>query len=213
MRLYKAVTGRSGQMVVVNQHELVFEVLKLAGLTKLWTIVDSREKAFSTLGIKRRAVAAAGGSAPQGGTAILLAGVIGTVGAVIGLALQFSSQPLVSRKVALLIEVAFAALGMIVGTMILVNQTGGRRNVGIIFLAICLLVVLGGIVAGPEQPGGQPKPAPNATSATASTPTTNVAASATPVTNVSASAPATAKTSAAVSAPTPGSNSRKRKDK
>jgi anti-anti-sigma factor len=231
VRLYKAVTGRSGQMVVVNQHELVFEVLKLAGLTKLWTIVDSREKAFSTLGIKRRAVAATGGSAPQGGTAMLLAGVIGTVGAVIGLALQFSSQPLVSRKVALLIEVAFAALGMIVGTMILVNQTGGRRNVGIVFLAICLLVVLGGIVAGPEQPGGQnTKPAPNATSTTkpdtvstlattttpiAAKPTVSAAptAAAVPVTNVSTSAPATATTPAAVSTQPAGSNSKKRKDK
>ncbi len=64
VRLYKTVNGRNGQMVVVNQHELVFEVLKLAGLTKLWTIVDSREKAFAALGVKRRA-ASAEGSVPQ----------------------------------------------------------------------------------------------------------------------------------------------------
>lgn len=156
VRLYKSVTGRGGQMVVVNQHELVFEVLKLAGLTKLWTIVDSREKAFASLGVKHRAVSGGGAAVPVGGNGILLAGVIGTVGAVLGLALQFSSQPLVPAKIALLIEVLFAALGMVVGTMILVNQSGTRRNVGIAFLAICLLAVLGGIVLGPERPTPRP---------------------------------------------------------
>lgn len=167
VRLYKTVNGRSGQMVVVNQHELVFEVLKLAGLTKLWTIVESRDKAFGVLGVKRRALSAEG-PATNGGTGILLAGIIGTVGAVIGLALQFSSQALVSHKVALLIEVAFAALGMVVGTMILVNQTGARRNLGIVLLAICLIIVLGGIVAGPQQAMAPlPAPAPDGTSSTA----------------------------------------------
>lgn len=163
VRLYKTVNSRNGQMVVVNQHELVQEVLKLAGLTKLWTIVDSRDKAFAELGIKRRAPRAAG-AASNGGNAVLIAGIIGAVGAIIGLALQFSHQGLVSRKIALLIEVAFAALGMVVGTMILVNQTGARRNIGIVLLAVCLLVVLGGIVAGPES---APAPAANGNSSTA----------------------------------------------
>ena len=153
VRLYKAVNGRSGQMVVVNQHELVFEVLKLAGLTKLWTIVENRDKAFAALGVKRRSVSASASSGGGGGNGLLVVGIIGTIGAIIGLALQFSPQPLVSHKIALLIDVGFAALGMIMGTMLLVNQTGGRRNVGIVLLAICLISVLGGIVVSPEQSG------------------------------------------------------------
>jgi len=169
VRLYKTVNGRGGQMVVVNQHELVHEVLKLAGLTKLWTIVESRDKAFAALGVKRRSAAAAS-SVGDGGNAVLLAGIIGTVGAILGLVLQFSSQGLVSHKVALLIEVAFAALGMVVGTMILVNQTGTRRNVGIALLAICLLVVLGGIVAGPDQSTTPAPPAANGTSSSTAPP-------------------------------------------
>ncbi len=52
VRLYKTVNSRGGKMVVVNQHELVFEVLKLAGLTKLWTIVGTRAEAFSSMGVK-----------------------------------------------------------------------------------------------------------------------------------------------------------------
>jgi anti-anti-sigma factor len=152
VRLYKAVNGRKGQMVVVNQHELVFEVLKLAGLTKLWTIVENRDKAYAALGVKRRAVSTPS-SGGGGGNGLLVAGIIGTLGAIVGLALQFSPQPLVTHKIALLIDVGFAALGMIVGTMLLVNQTGARRNVGIALLAICLIAVLGGIVISPEQSG------------------------------------------------------------
>jgi anti-anti-sigma factor len=166
VRLYKAVNGRNGQMVVVNQHELVFEVLKLAGLTKLWTIVDSRDKAYATLGLRRRAASVEGPSG-NGGNALLVAGVLGAIGAIIGLALQFAPHPPVSHKVALLIDVAFAALGLVVGTMMLVNQTGARRNVGIVLLAVCLVAVLGGIVVSPEQ---TTTPAPKAQSSTASTP-------------------------------------------
>jgi anti-anti-sigma factor len=169
VRLYKAVNGRNGQMVVVNQHELVFEVLKLAGLTKLWTIVNNRDEAYASLGVRRRA-AAVKGAPGSGGSGLLIAGVLGTIGAIVGLALQFAPHPPVPHKVALLIDVGFAALGMIVGTMMLVNQTGARRNVGIVFLAICLIAVLGGIVVSPDQ-----SPAPKGTSS-ATPPATETAA-------------------------------------
>jgi len=198
VRLYKSVNGRSGQMVVVNQHELVLEVLKLAGLTKLWTIVDTRDKAFAALGIKRRA-ASAQGSTSNGGNGILVAGVIGTLGAIVGLALQFSKQDLVSHKIALLIDVGFAALGMIVGTMMLVNQTGARRNVGIAFLAICLIAVLGGIVVSPDQSTAPAHPK-GVSSSTLPTPVTTTAAIVTPsATSTNTIAP----TTAAKSAPAP----------
>jgi anti-anti-sigma factor len=170
VRVYKTVHGRNGRLAIVNQHELVYEVLKLAGLAKLWTFVDSREKGYTALGVRGGSALVSRGE--QGGsTALVLAGAIGVVGAVIGLALQFSSTPLVPAKAAQLIEFGFAALGMIVGTMILVNHTGGRRTLGIAFLAVCLLVILGGIVAAPERrapgpsepKGSQAAPAAGAT--------------------------------------------------
>lgn len=211
VRLYKAVNGRSGQMVVVNQHELVFEVLKLAGLTKLWTIVDSRDKAYAALGVKRRA-AAVEGSSGNGGNAILVAGIVGTLGAIVGLALQFSKQGLVSHKAALLIDVGFAALGMIVGTMILVNQKGARRNVGIALLAICLMAVLGGIVFSPDQgtapaPKGASSAAPvpsvtNTSAVVTSPPSTNIApANVSPANNPASSTSAAAPAQSASASP------------
>ena len=57
---------------------------------------------------------------------------------------------MVPQKVALLIEIAFAFVGLGAG-MFLLNQAGSRRNLGIAFLAICVLAVLGGIVAAPQE--------------------------------------------------------------
>jgi anti-anti-sigma factor len=154
VRLYKTVNSRGGKMVVVNQHELVFEVLKLAGLTKLWTIVGTRAEAFSSMGVKATPVSSATGALPSGGMGLVAAGVIGTVGTLVGLALQFSANPIVPQKIALLIEIAFAFVGLGAG-MFLLNQAGGRRNLGIAFLAICVLAVLGGIVAAPPEAGAK----------------------------------------------------------
>lgn len=70
----------------------------------------------------------------------------------------------------------------------LVNQSGTRRNVGIVFLAICLIAVLGGIVVSPDQ-----SPAPKGTSS-ATPPVTDTAAVATTTASNTASpttAPAT----------------------
>ena len=172
VRLYKAVNGRSGQMVVVNQHELVFEVLKLAGLTKLWTIVDIATRPLPLSASSGGRSRPTGGPPPRGERAAI-AGCRHHRGrgVLIGLALQFSPHPPRPRaRWPCSSRSAFAALGMVVGTMMLVNQTGARRNVGIVFLAICLLVVLGGIVVGPRAIG-RPN-AGSATSATAPAPVT-----------------------------------------
>jgi anti-anti-sigma factor len=160
VRLYKEVNTRGGKMVVVNQHELVHEVLKLAGLTKLWTIVDNRQAAYSSLGIKMNAASSVGGALQTGGMGIVAAGAIGTAGALLGLALQFSSNPAVPRKIAMLIDFGFAFLGLVAG-MILLNQAGNRRNLGIAFLAICALAVVGIVAVPDESPAKGAAPAAN----------------------------------------------------
>jgi anti-anti-sigma factor len=192
VRLYKTVNSRGGKMVVVNQHELVFEVLKLAGLTKLWTIVGTRQEAYATLGIKATAPSTGGGLA-TGGMGLVAAGVIGTVGTLVGLALQFSPNPPLAPRYAMFIEIAFAFLGLGAG-MCLLNQAGNRRNLGIAFLAICVLAVLGGIVMAPQEAAAKaPAAGANSRSAPteASAPKTDApATAATPVATTPVSAPA-----------------------
>lgn len=56
VRIWKSLSTRSSNMVVLNRHELVYEVLELAGLTKVWTVVDSLEVALDELGVSDAAV-------------------------------------------------------------------------------------------------------------------------------------------------------------
>jgi anti-anti-sigma factor len=219
VRLYKTVNSRGGKMVVVNQHELVFEVLKLAGLTKLWTIVGTRAEAFASMGVKASPVSTGTSGLPTGGMGLVAAGVVGTVGTLVGLALQFSSNPMVPQKIALLIEVAFAFLGLGAG-MFLLNQAGSRRNLGIAFLAICVLAVLGGIVAAPPEAaakgpaaGANSKSAPAEATAVAPVAVAPAAAApvVAPVTAVAGSPAATAPPVAKTASGAPVSGPRKPK--
>lgn len=50
VRIWKVVGERGGQMVVVNNNELVGEVLEIAGLAEKWTIVATRPRAVAILG-------------------------------------------------------------------------------------------------------------------------------------------------------------------
>jgi anti-anti-sigma factor len=191
VRLYKTVNSRGGKMVVVNQHELVHEVLKLAGLTKLWTIVPTRAEAYSSLGIKASAAPREASGMATGGMGLVAAGVIGTVGALAALALQFTSNPILPQKIALLIEVAFAFVGLGAGTFLL-NQAGSRRNLGIAFLAICALAVFGAIVAAPQEAAAK---APASGAAAKSAP---AQADATPAAAPAPATPEPAKTAPAI---------------
>jgi hypothetical protein len=137
---------------------------------------------------------------------LVAAGVIGTVGTLVGLALQFAPSQPMPPKYAMFIEIAFAFLGLGAG-MFLLNQAGNRRNLGIAFLAICVLAVLGGIVAAPQEAAAKgPAAGAKTTSAPAEAKATEAPAPAanTPAPTVAAtpvSAPATTDKTASDNSP------------
>lgn len=45
VKLWKSAGEKDGGIVVINSSSVIHEVLDIAGLTRLWTIVDSREEA------------------------------------------------------------------------------------------------------------------------------------------------------------------------
>lgn len=49
LRVWKQVNSQEGQMVFVNREDGIYEILKLAGLTNIWTICESREEASKQL--------------------------------------------------------------------------------------------------------------------------------------------------------------------
>jgi anti-anti-sigma factor len=160
VRLWKSVKdSKKGRMVVVNQHDMVFEVLKLAGLHKVWTIVPSRGEALTALGFSSRASAAAPSSAGAAGGGVLwtVLGLVSVVVAGIGLVLLLSKPEIVGQRGSLLIVVGAAALGLIVGMISAVKETDWRQKIGIVVVAASVILVLVGILM---EPGGEAGAAP-----------------------------------------------------
>lgn len=51
VKLWKAAQEKEGDMVVVNSSTMIGEVLEIAGLTRVWKIVDTHEEAEQMLGV------------------------------------------------------------------------------------------------------------------------------------------------------------------
>lgn len=171
VRLWKSVKERDGRMVIVNQHELVFEVLKLAGLHQIWTIADSREQAMRELGVSPTAgkgivTAPSGGGAVETGIGLPAVGILAVAAAVAGMIL--TNTETLPAKIGMAIEFGCAAVGLVLGTMSWAQGAGLRKNLGMGVMLGSLLVVVAGIVlmpggedgGGPRQATPDPSPQP-----------------------------------------------------
>jgi anti-anti-sigma factor len=154
VRVWKSIKEHNGKMVVVNRHEMVFEVLKLAGLHTVWTIVETREEGLKRLG--RRGVSAGGGGDASGSGLIAL-GAVGAVGALVGLGLMMAGASIGHPKVPMLIAFGFAALGLFAGTMSASKQTGTQQKLGIAFVVASVAVLLLGILNMPSGVAAPPQ--------------------------------------------------------
>lgn len=152
VRIWKHIQENKGKMVVVNSNEMVFEVLKLAGLSNVWTIVATREEGLKQLGKRPAAVGAAGG---DGGSGMALIGAVGVIGALVGLALMWKG--IGAPKVPMAITFGFAALGLFGGTMSASKGSGTQQTLGIGVVIASVAALLVGIVA---MPTGQAAPLP-----------------------------------------------------
>jgi anti-anti-sigma factor len=149
VRLWKSVKEKNGKMVVVNNNEMVYEVLKLAGLHKVWTIVDSREEGFSKLGVSGNV--GSGLSGGGSGSGLLIVGVVALVGAIAGLLMltQGKGDP----KVALMINVVCSLVSLVVGMMLIMKHTDFKQKVGIGIAGIGIISLLAGIMLNsPDAP-------------------------------------------------------------
>ena len=152
VRLWKAVQKHGGRMVVVNRHPLVFEVLKLAGLHTVWTIVESRDDAFKQLGIRSA-------GAGDGGAGGVLLGILAVIGAIAGLLLRLSPENLIDDKAALALELGSSAFGLMVGAVLAARHAGLRRGFGVFVIVACVVVIAVGVAKRPDSfaPHAQPK--------------------------------------------------------
>jgi len=136
VRLWKSVQEPGGGMVVVNSNAMIQSVLEIAGLTRVWTIVPTREEAQRVLSLPPYC-------APQNADRFLLAilGWVAAAGAV-GLILMQEKQlgsmsPDTSRTIALVSGVVAIVLGF-------VSALRGRRQWR--FLGVLLVLISGAVV-------------------------------------------------------------------
>lgn len=152
VRFWKWTQERDGQMVVVNQHEMIDEILSISGLKRIWTIVETQEEGLAELGVR---------PASSRGAVLMLVEVLAVLGAVVGVCLLW--EPVarivhVPSRIALLAGCGFAILGLIAGTVGTLRQTGGRRGFAIFVVTASVLVLLAGVLTVPPLRGVVPGP-------------------------------------------------------
>lgn len=160
VRMFKTVKEKNGKMVVANRDPMVLEVLTLAGLNKVWTIVDNRDRALSMLGggsLRSSSVSSAGGSVegnPMPGTVALVATLVAAVFAVIHLA----NPNLIPSRGDIFGGLGAAAVAFLAG---LWAMNGGNRNIGVGVIIMAMAVLLYNVfeLAKPAAAGSS-KPAP-----------------------------------------------------
>ena len=160
VRMWKATEGKKDRKVVIAaSNEVVQEVLRSAGLMKLFTLVETREEAAYALGAARGAVVEQGGSRPTPASLALPAAILAVL-AMVPLLVNSSESVVGNAKYASSVLAAFAVYASVVSVL---KESGRRRLTGVI--ALCLsLGVLGCVYV--QHMGGMSKILPNRGSAT-----------------------------------------------
>ncbi len=140
VRIWKSIKEHDGRMVIVNRHQLVFEVLKLAGLHKLWSIVETREEGIEELGLTK---SFRGGS--LGAPWLIVIGLLALAGGGAGLCMLLNPPSTLDVQAVLAAVFGCSAVALIVGTISAVRQAGGHRVFGICVVVASLALVVTGI--------------------------------------------------------------------
>jgi hypothetical protein len=143
---------------VANRHPLVQEVLTLAGLNKLWTIVDSRDAALKLLGGSPLELAGPSG----GGLAPGLAGLVLLAVSGVSLVALITKANWLAPGTALQIELLSGAAAFGLGLFSLLR---GARLVGSCVLVGSVAVLLAGVFSLGVQRQAVPTPSESAESA------------------------------------------------
>ncbi|MEM9702986.1 MAG: STAS domain-containing protein, partial [Planctomycetota bacterium] len=156
VRLWKASQQQGGKFAVVNDHELVGEVLTLAGLSERWTIVSTREEARRHLDVRSKAVparptAVGDAIAEPGGGWLAIFGVLAVIVSAAALILMFVGSPDMIQAVALKVALfAGAVAGIVLGSLSLAWYLGVPRFTGVGVLICSIALLIAGLVLEPE---------------------------------------------------------------
>lgn len=154
VRCWKNVQSNKGRIVVICTDDVVREVISLAGLTKVWPIVDSRDAALKELGVSSSAGVSTGGDADRW---LVIAGIIAAVAGLVGVGMLLSQTGGAGLALGLLF--GGAGLGFVLGLVTLVVSASSGRfwGLGVVLVSVGVAVI-GFLNMNSDRPAG-PAPA------------------------------------------------------
>ena len=136
VKLWKTAQERDGDMVVVNTNSMIREVLDIAGLSRVWTIVGSRDEAEEILG---------GGAFNEtsSGTRFLLAilGWVAAAGAAGAAVVRVRGIEGLDPQVAQLLGVICGAIACLAGLVSAIRDSGLWRVLGILLVVLAVALI------------------------------------------------------------------------
>ncbi|QDU79186.1 hypothetical protein Pla110_08910 [Polystyrenella longa] len=144
VRLWKSVKDEKGRMVVVNREKLVYEVLELAGLHKIWVIVETREEALKKLGFRASSLSSSGSSSATSSVSedsklapalVILA----TLGAIGGLIWLYNAN---DQKIPLVLTIVAALVAIIFGTLSATSFKTAIKALGLAGVVTNLILIV-----------------------------------------------------------------------
>ncbi len=139
VRCWKNVQSNNGKIVVVCNNEVVREVISLAGLTKVWPIVENREDGLKALGV----ASSSGGS----GKLVAIFGIVAALVGVVGVVLLLTGK--VDLRVAQGLLFGGAGLGFVLGLVTMLRTADPLRMFGLMTVIASAAITVFGFVKSP----------------------------------------------------------------
>ncbi|MFO0917064.1 MAG: STAS domain-containing protein [Planctomycetaceae bacterium] len=152
VRMFKSVKEKNGKMIVANQNPMVLEVLTLAGLNKVWTIVESRERGLAMLGGGGRSSSSAADLEEENA----LPGVVALIAvfvAALFLVVHLANPTLIPARGGLMGSLACGGVAFLAGLWAI---NSGNRSMGVGVLVVSMGVLLFGVFKLAEPASAAP---------------------------------------------------------
>lgn len=147
VRCWKNVQANNGRIVVVSNNDVVREVISLAGLTKVWPMVATREEAIQTLGVTK-----------SGGNFWFIAvGIVAVLSGAVGAGLLLAERG--SGLLALGLLFGGAGVAFVLGLVMLIRSSLTGRYWGLGFVLASVAIAIVGFLNLPERSVAEAAPA------------------------------------------------------
>ncbi len=137
VRIWKCMKERNGHFSIVSPNEQVTDVLKTAGLWKLWSVVEDREEAVYELGVSRAAIVE-----KRERRFLVFVAVPCAVMSALALILVLMNRTDLFAINSQLAALQFASAAIAIGLISIVKDSGKQR------VFSCCAVALGALVLG-----------------------------------------------------------------